>query len=400
VERVILRPMRFLLVIILLLSSTSSWTQTMKIGVLRHVKTSKIEFKIIEGSYNLFGDGFRAAELSSGESVILETNTKNRVRATYKGQLLGNYNEVKITSPLRSNTVKLTNLSPKVSPREYQGDFDVTNDGALKIVNSVSMDYYLGGVVECEGGPGHTETFYMVQAIMSRTYALKYQDKHKKDGFQLCDQVHCQAYHHRQMYTPEIARAVAATNGMVITDSKNRLIDAFFYANCGGQTCDASYVWNNSISYLKPFKDTFCIRTNQARWTTKIPKEKWINFLVENYDYPIFDSTYRAKIFHFVQEERKAFFHGSALGIPLRDIRHEFKLKSTYFSCYEHEDHVVLEGYGYGHGVGLCQEGAIEMARRGYHFTQILKYYFPGIVIRLLEKSDYFQHLEKNLEDF
>ena len=392
--------MRFFILFILISTLRLSWSQTMQIGVLRHVKTTKIEFKIVEGAYALVGDGYRALELATGESVSLETNTKNRIRVTQNGLLIGNYNEVKITSALRSNIVKLTNLAPKVTAREYQGDFNITNAGTLKIINHVSMDYYLGGVVECEGGPGHTETFYMVQAIMSRTYALKYKEKHKKEGFQLCDQVHCQAYHHRQMYTPEIARAVTATNGMVITDYKNRLVDAFFYANCGGQTCDASYVWNNSISYLKPFKDTFCIKTNQARWTTKISKEKWIHFLVENYDYPIFDSTYRAKVFHFVQNDRKAFFHGSDLGIPLRDLRQEFKLKSTFFSCYEHEDHVVLEGYGYGHGVGLCQEGAIEMARRGYHFTQILGYYFPGVVIRLLEKSDYFQHLEKNLEDF
>ena len=392
--------MRFIVSIIFFFCLGSHWTQTMRIGVLRHVKSTKIEVKIGEGKYKVVGDGFRALELSKGDAVVLETNTANRVRVTHKGNIVGNYKEVKIGSELRSDILRLSNLAPKVNPREYHGDLQVSNDGALKIINHVSMDYYLGGVVECEGGPGHTETFYKVQAIISRTYALKYLDKHKKDGFQLCDQVHCQAYHHRQMYTPEIARAVAATNGMVLTDQKNRLIDAFFYANCGGQTCDASYVWNNSISYLTPFKDTFCIKTNQARWTAKIPKQKWVDFLVENYDYPIFDSVHRAKVFHFVQEDRKAFFHGPELGIPLRDIRHEFKLRSTFFSCYEHEDHVVLEGFGYGHGVGLCQEGAIEMGRRGYHFTQILKYYFPGVVIRLMEKSDYFQHLDKTLEDF
>lgn len=372
----------------------------MEIGVLRQVKTTKIELKIVEGAYQLFGDGFRAAELPKDASVTLETNTNNRVRVTQNGKIVGNYKEVKITSPLRGNIVRLTNIAPKVSPREYHGDFHINNDGVLKIVNHVEMSHYLSGVVECEGGPGHTEDFYKAQAIISRTYALKYKDKHKKDGFQLCDQVHCQAYHHRLLNTPEINRAVNATNGMVIQDSKNKLIDAFFYANCGGQTCDASYVWNNSVPYLVPFRDTFCIRTNQSRWTTKIPKDKWMYFLTENYDYPVFDSTYLDKMYHFVQEDRKAFFHGPELGIPLRDIRQEFKLKSTFFSCYEHGDHVVLEGYGYGHGVGLCQEGAIEMARRGYHFTQILKYYYPGVIIKLVEKSDYFQHIEKQLEDF
>lgn len=393
--------MRTILCILILFMPVSVWLQTMQIGVLRNQKTTKIEIKVVRGSYKVIGDDFTAAELEAGQSIVLETNTKNRVRTTMKGQVLGNFNKVIIRGTLKGDILELKSISPSAKVCEYHGDLVVTNPlSDLKLINHVSMEHYLSGVVECEGGTGHTETYYMVQAIMSRTYALKYIDKHKNDGFQLCDQVHCQAYHHRQMRTPLINQAVTQTDGMVMVDEKNRLIDAFFYANCGGETCDASHVWNTSIPYLKPFKDTFCIKTAQARWSKKIPKQDWVNFLVNNYDYPIYDSVYREKIFHFVQENRLAFFHGPELGIPLRDIRHEFKLKSTFFSCYEHEDHVILEGFGYGHGVGLCQEGAMEMARRGYHFTQILRYYFPGIIIRVLEKSDYFQHVEKSPEDF
>jgi stage II sporulation protein D len=378
----------------------SAWFQTMQIGVLRGQNTTKIEIKVMQGTYKVIGDDFTAAELTEGQSVVLESNTKNRVRATLKGQVLGNFNQVIIRGTLRSDILELISISPKAKAREYHGDLNISNPSSLRLINLVTMEHYLSGVVECEGGTGHTETYYMVQAIMSRTYALKYCDKHRSDGFQLCDQVHCQAYHHRQLKTPMINRAVVQTDGMVMVDEKNRLIDAFFYANCGGQTCDASHVWNASVPYLIPFRDTFCIHTAQARWSKKIPKQQWVDFLVNNYDYPIYDSAYYEKIFHFVQENRLAFFHGPELGIPLRDIRQEFKLKSTYFSCYEHEDHVILEGFGYGHGVGLCQEGAMEMARRGYHFTQILRYYFPNVIIRVLEKTDYFQHLEKTPEDF
>ena len=393
--------MRTFFCIIALLLPVSARLQTMHIGVLRNQSTTKIEIKVMQGTYSVIGDNFKAAELVPGQSIVLETNTQNRVRSTMNGEVLGNFNQVVIRGTMKSDVLEFLSLSQKAKAREYHGDLTATNpNGALRLVNQVSIEHYLSGVVECEGGTGHTETYYMVQAIMSRTYALKYQDKHRADGFQLCDQVHCQAYHHRQMKTPLINRAVVQTDGMVMVDDKNRLIDAFFYANCGGETCDASHVWNNSVSYIQPFKDTFCIKTAQARWSKKIPKQQWIDFLVNNYDYPIYDSVYREKIFHFVQEHRLAFFHGPELGIPLRDIRQEFKLKSTYFSCYEHEDYVILEGFGYGHGVGLCKEGAMEMARQGYHFTQILRYYFPNIIIRVLEKSDYFQHLEKLPEDF
>ncbi|MFM7723992.1 MAG: hypothetical protein ACKO7O_04295, partial [Bacteroidota bacterium] len=64
-------------------------------------------------------------------------------------------------------------------------------------------------------------------------------------------------------------------------------------------------------------------------------------------------------------------------GIPMRDIRERFDLKSAFFSVSLEENQVVLKGKGYGHGVGLCQEGAMNMAKKGYAYAQILGYYFP-----------------------
>lgn len=380
----------------------TTWSQTMEIGLLRHIKSTKIEFEVAEGNFKVVGDDFVAAELKVGEKVVLEINTNNRVRAVLvDGQTLGSYLEIQLLGEQASDILILNNINPNDKKREYRGSFRVSNiSTVLRIINLVSIENYLCGVVESEGGPGHTLTYYMVQAIMSRTYALKYKNRHAKDGFHLCDQVHCQAYHQREMKSPDIIKAVVQTDGIVLMDDKKKLLDAFFFANCGGQTCDASHVWNNSISYLQPFKDTFCVHTKQARWTKKISKEEWLHFLVNNYDYPMSDSVYRSQVFHFIQEERKAFFVSPELGIPLRDLRQHFKLKSTFFHVYEHENHVVLEGRGYGHGVGLCQEGAMEMAKRGYHFSQILSYYFSGAFIRVLEKADYFKYAEKEVEGF
>ncbi len=60
------------------------------------------------------------------------------------------------------------------------------------------METYLEGVVESEGGPGQKLNYYKAQAVISRTYAMKYWTKHKENGYNLCDRVHCQAYlHHR-----------------------------------------------------------------------------------------------------------------------------------------------------------------------------------------------------------
>ena len=85
-----------------------------------------------------------------------------------------------------------------------------------------------------------------------------------------------------------------------------------------------------------------------------------------------------------------AFYHHPVLGIPLRDIRQQFKLKSTFFTNFLDGNEVLIRGKGYGHGVGLCQEGAMRMAKYNYNYIQIAIYYFPGVIIQNLNDSSFF----------
>ncbi len=67
------------------------------------------------------------------------------------------------------------------------------------------------------------------------------------------------------------------------------------------------------------------------------------------------------------------------LGIPLRDLRRHFRLKSTWFDVHLEGGYVVLDGHGFGHGVGLCQEGAMNMAKHNYSYAQIMQFYFSNV---------------------
>jgi stage II sporulation protein D len=167
---------------------------------------------------------------------------------------------------------------------------------------------------------------------------------------------------------------------------KKRLVTTYFSANCGGEVCDASHVWNTSVDHVKSFLDTFCIHTSQATWTKRIPQTTFRNFLVKQYGYPIYDSIMVNQIFTFEQEHRKAFYIHPCLGIPLRDLRSEFNLKSTFFSTHPDGNDVVLEGRGFGHGVGLCQEGAMNMASHGFTYKQIAEFYFDGVSVKKYSK--------------
>lgn len=368
----------------------------MRIGILRQYKVSKINLTIDRGVYDVYADTSYMVRLVEGDKIQLNYYN-GRVQLIKDGVDLRLATKMKIIPTTQNSVVQYNAIQPSFKSRYYLDGLEVTATSSnLTMVNIVDMDNYLGGVIESEGGGGRHIEYYKVQALMSRTYALKNIKRHEKDGFQLCDGVHCQAYHNMLRHTPSINDAVKATTGMVMVDQRNNLITSYFSANCGGQTCDASYVWNTSVPYLESFRDTFCIHTKQATWEKRISKSVWDSYLNREFGFnrlPIGKSDIR---YTFVQEDRKAFYIHPSLGVPLRDLRSKFNLKSTYFSTTLVGDEVVLKGRGFGHGVGLCQEGAMNMAVSGFRYEQIALFYFSHVSIIDYYRGQFFnQHEER-----
>src|SRR5690606_24628586 len=104
--------------------------------------------------------------------------------------------------------------------------------------------------------------------------------------------------------------------------------------------------------------------------------------------------------YEFIQDERKAFYLHPSLGIPLRDLREKFNLKSTFFSTSLVGDEIVIKGRGFGHGVGLCQEGAMNMARAGYSYEQIALFYFCNVSIIDYYRGQFFNQQDKESVGF
>jgi stage II sporulation protein D len=213
-----------------------------------------------------------------------------------------------------------------------------------------------------------------VQAVISRTYALRHLERHKTEKVQLCDRVHCQVYHGRARFNPMIEAAVDSTHYEVIVDEKGNLIEAVFHANCGGQTVNSEDVWTLKRDYLRSVTDTFCVKSRQASWEKEIEKGAWLNYLSKKSGQTISDPC--------------AFNHLDRLNnmpccsVRMEDLRLEFGLKSTYFYVDEYPEKVMLVGRGFGHGVGMCQDGSIEMARLGKDYQSIIRYYYTSIQIK------------------
>ncbi|MEZ4936867.1 MAG: SpoIID/LytB domain-containing protein [Crocinitomicaceae bacterium] len=386
--------LRALSILCLLHFSFASFGEEVRIGLFRYYKAKSFHLSINEGKFQVYADSQRCQDVHEGISydVYLSGGKLKLLRGV---SVIGLFDTIQIKDAKTASSFKIKLTNPSKPERKYKGGLFLTaTESEIIIVNEVDISDYLAGVIESEGGGGRHIEYYKVQAILSRTYVKRNHGRHASEGFQLCDRVHCQAYHHMLQRTPTIYDAVYATDDEVMVDTNFHLAQGYFHANCGGQTSESHYVWNKAIPYLWSVKDTFCIKTHQANWTKKISKSSWKSFLVSQYGFPVNDSLYGKYLYNFEPKEREAFYGDQRLGIPLRDLREKFDLKSTYFSCKPEGDYVVLSGRGFGHGIGLCQEGAMNMAKAGYTYKQILKFYFQGILIGKYKEFQYFQHAD------
>lgn len=373
--------MKHWLYIFFLFPVLSGFTQELDIGIMRDYTRGTVEVSHHSGNYEVYGDTNLITNIWKSQSVRFK-RSGDKVKVVKLDKTLGYYDSISIREMTADNSLKIQCLAPtSKKTRRYNNDFIITPEGTaeLLVINRVEMKNYLGGVIESEGGGGKHLEYYKVQAILSRTYVLGHLKKHRKEGFQLCDRVHCQAYHNMLIYTPKIDAAVGATKGTVMLNKSLKLAQGFFFANCGGQTSEADFVWNQAVSHCKSVVDTFCIKSRQANWTKEIDATTWRNYLVNHFGYPVADPVFGPLIYNFSQPTRKAFYQYPQLGIPLRDLRIKFRLKSTWFSCKKVGNKVVLTGKGFGHGVGVCQEGAMGMARKGFSAAEILNFYFTDI---------------------
>jgi stage II sporulation protein D len=367
-----------------------SFSQEMRIGLIRTLKIRTISIEAHEGSYSIYGDSTFIGKLGAAKFQLHDQGVKFQ-----QGGTVHVFSKVVIVQDKSNSALMVKSVTPASKVHYFRDNLEITRESnaQLGVVNLVDMNNYLAGVIESEGGGGRHVEYYKVQALMSRTYALKNEQRHRKEGFSLCDGVHCQAYHNMLRHTPKIAVAVKETSGEVLVDQQNELVTTYFSANCGGQTCDASYIWNTSVPYLETFRDTFCIHTRQSTWTKSVGKYAWKKFLED--EYGVSEKKYGDLIYNFNQSQRRAFYIHPSLGVPLRDLRKKFRLKSTYFSTHLEGENVVLSGNGFGHGVGLCQEGAMNMAKAGYSYDQIALFYFSRVRIIDYFRSQFFSQKEE-----
>ena len=291
--------------------------------------------------------------------------------------------------------------------REGEGETGRGRDTAttvrIKILNenrivNVSIEDYVLGVLSVEATLEDELEALKAQAIVTRTYALKNLGRHSSEGFDLCSNTHCQQYISAEGRASENMRdAVTATAGKTVRDSSGQLVDAYFHAACGGMTANIQTLWGGrGPGYLRGVRDDYCATMPNRDWTDEIPRDQLLKALksdlrtdpgrtINEIIISKRDATGRAEAMLIEGERRRAvsgwefkMIVGRALGWNL--------LKSSRFNVSRNGSSFIFRGSGFGHGLGLCQNGAHVMARRGAAYENILDHYFPGTSVSQPER--------------
>lgn len=356
----------------------------LRIGLFYENNPTRVSVNYHIGRFTFFSEKESYQTLSNKTDKIVFIAEGDKVTAYFNNKTIGTRIWFRLENNSQFNS--LTWNDNKIS-RPYMGSFVVyAINGKLKVVNEISIDTYVEGVIKGEAGYGYEFEYYKVQAVISRTYALHHQ-KHKKEGFDLCDHTHCQVYKGINDRT-NIAQAVNETSEEVLVDSSLNYINTLFHSNCGGNTVTTDFVWSKKLPCMESVKDTFCLNSKQAKWKKTLSKNSWVSFLSQQTGKP--KSYFDATKLDFEQIERKEFYSLGSQKIRLVNIRKQYRLKSTYFSVYEIGNQIVLIGRGYGHGVGLCQEGGIVMSK-SHSYKEILYYYYKDVSVMSVSKVEYYR---------
>ncbi len=296
----------------------------------------------------------------------------------------------------------------------YRGQIQIIKDvdGFILPINIVYLEDYLKGVVPSEIGKLDKKRFEALkaQAVAARTYAIKNLNRYYDMGYDLESTISDQVYRGVLVEDTLVNLAVEFTKGEIIT-YKDKPIEAKYHSTCGGYTSNNEDEWGGTPQpYLRSVKDSpggclwisskpYCKDSKHFLWTYqfergtfyKIVSKNASNIFNADLDVVKFKINKKDKHKRVVEVELKTKdgkkYYVKGLNIRKLITFEEYYggfLKSRLFEIKEDKEKIVISGKGFGHGVGMCQYGAMEMAKRGKNYKEILKHYYRGTKLKKL----------------
>ncbi len=252
-----------------------------------------------------------------------------------------------------------------------------------KVIN-LSLEDYIIGVVSCEMPASYELEALKAQAIASRTYALE--KMNVGNTYDLENSTNNQCYHNNEKlkskwgnnyekYYNKVKDAVDSTAGSYMTYNGN-IIKAFYFSTSNGYTEDVQDVFGSKLDYLSSVESSWDKNNKNFEKTVNFDESEFLKKLNLKDKYvskiEIISRTKSNRVNELIINNTK--FKGTT-------FRKLLGIRSTDFSIEKKENLIYITTRGYGHGVGLSQYGANEMAKLGYTYDKILKYYYKNIEI-------------------
>jgi stage II sporulation protein D len=256
----------------------------------------------------------------------------------------------------------------------------IPTEKGLTAVNWVDLEEYLYSVIGGEMNSSWPQEALKAQAIAARTYALYEREKQRNNPiFDLGDSPdRWQIYKGVSSESRNTYAAVDHTVGKVLTYN-NKIILSVFHACSGGHTENVEDVWGNTLPYLRAVQD-FDQNVKECNWVKTFSPGEISSRIsgignIKDMIAESFSPFRSVKTLKIVGAQGTKVLQGE-------EVRTALKLKSTRFSVSKDANgNFILQGLGFGHGLGMSQWGAYNLAQRGVNYLQILGHYYKGVAL-------------------
>ncbi len=278
----------------------------------------------------------------------------------------------------------------RIGNQLYRGELLITKqDNHLLLINFIDLEEYLYGVIRKEISPNWPVDAVKAQAVAARTYAFYQMIVNQAQPYDLDATTKSQVYGGYKSEAPGSINAVEKTKGEVLT-FRGEPVLALFHSNCGGATEDVKNVFgNDDIPYLRSVPCQYGRKSKHYRWEQTIALDK-ISTALSNRGYQTgrLRELTAVKNRHSDRIGKINIIHSrgrlTLTGTEFRKALGYNLIKSTIFNVKVKNGQAYFSGRGWGHGVGLCQDGMRDMAERGFSYIQILQHYYQGTSLETL----------------
>jgi stage II sporulation protein D len=265
----------------------------------------------------------------------------------------------------------------------YRGEIDISRkaDG-VDIINRLELEDYLKGVIPREVSHFWPMAVLRAQAIASRSFAVFEVSRRKSKDHDLTADTFSQVYGGRSAEKWRSNLAVEYTRGRVL-EYRGSILPGYFHSCCGGHTEDISLVWGGkSIEPLRGVRSKWCRWSPHFRWSVRVPNETLLEKLnASGYYFESIDDMREgtrdpSKRLEYVRVKSK----NKWFDIPINDFLGSVgraTLKSANFRIKRYPFFYSFSGYGWGHGVGMCQWCAFTLSLRRWNEKRILDHFYP-----------------------